>query len=130
MAAMAAIIFYLEQKGTLFESLVFNPYTVLVLSKKSYSMINPTVLVLLFLNFLSPSPTTDPPADLEINAVKKIKPVEDTLGRFSVNKIIPEEIRKITLIALSHYPELMNVEIDFQFQKKISAVARCAGSRP
>src|SRR5690606_35170064 len=82
-------------------------------------MINSTVLVLLFLNFLSPSPTTDPPSNSKPNSVLMIKAEEDSLGRFSVNKIIPEEIRKMTLIALSHYPELMNVEIDFQFQKKI-----------
>lgn len=82
-------------------------------------MINSPVLMLMFLNFFSPCPTTDLPVDSKTNAAIEIKAEEDTLGRFSVNKIIPEEIRKITLLALSHYPELMDVEIDFQFQKKI-----------
>jgi hypothetical protein len=91
----------------------------MVSSKKSYRMINSTLLILMFLNFLSPSPTIDLALESKKNAVIKIEAVEDTLGRFSVNKIIPEEIRAITLLALSHYPELMNVEIDFQFQKKI-----------
>lgn len=43
----------------------------------------------------------------------------DNLEEFSVNKTIPDEIREVTLWALSHYPELIDVDIDFQFQKKI-----------
>jgi hypothetical protein len=41
------------------------------------------------------------------------------LEQFAVNKDIPDEIREVTLLALSHYPELLGVKIDFQFQNKI-----------
>lgn len=41
------------------------------------------------------------------------------LEQFAVNKDIPDEIREVTLLALSHYPELLEVKIDFQFQNKI-----------
>jgi len=41
------------------------------------------------------------------------------LERFAINKDIPDEIREVALLALSHYPELMDVKIDFQFQSKI-----------
>lgn len=62
-----------------------------------------------------------PPTTQNMNTMESEGPLNslDDLERFSVNKIIPEEIREITLLALSHYPELMEVEIDFQFQKKI-----------
>jgi hypothetical protein len=39
--------------------------------------------------------------------------------QFASNKDIPDEIRDVTLLALSHYPELLDVKIDFQFQNKI-----------
>src|SRR5690606_30705985 len=42
-----------------------------------------------------------------------------SLEKFGVNKDIPDEIREVTLLALSHYPELLDVKIDFQFQNKI-----------
>lgn len=45
--------------------------------------------------------------------------IDIDLQQFGVNKQIPDEIRKVTLLALSHYPELMDVNIDFQFQNKI-----------
>ena len=45
--------------------------------------------------------------------------IDIDLERFGVNKEIPDEIREVTLLALSHYPELMDVNIDFQFQNKI-----------
>lgn len=38
----------------------------------------------------------------------------------SQNKIIPPEIKEITLAALSHFPELLGVNIDFHFKNKIS----------
>lgn len=44
----------------------------------------------------------------------------DGLEIYSANKDIPDEIREITLLALSHYPELLDIKIDFQFQNKIS----------
>lgn len=37
----------------------------------------------------------------------------------SQNKIIPPEIKEITLAALSHFPELLGVNIDFHFKNKI-----------
>jgi len=43
----------------------------------------------------------------------------DDLERFSTNKSIPLEIRDITLEALSHFPDLFQTEIDFQFKKNI-----------
>lgn len=45
--------------------------------------------------------------------------IEFDLERFGINKDIPDEIREVTLVALSHFPELMDVKIDFQFQNKI-----------
>jgi len=41
------------------------------------------------------------------------------LERFAQNKNIPDEIRKVTLVALSHYPELVDVEIDFELLDNI-----------
>lgn len=45
--------------------------------------------------------------------------IEVDLEQFGLNKEIPDEIREVTLFALSHYPELLDVNIDFQFQNKI-----------
>ena len=45
--------------------------------------------------------------------------IDIDLEQFGVNKDIPDEIREVTLLALSHYPELLDVKIDFQFQNKI-----------
>ncbi|WP_209331977.1 hypothetical protein [Lunatimonas salinarum] len=44
----------------------------------------------------------------------------DDLEAFAVNKEIPDEIRNITLEALSHFPELLGVKIDFQFKSNIN----------
>lgn len=44
----------------------------------------------------------------------------DDLERFAVNKKIPASLRDVTLEALSHYPELINTKIDFQFKSSIS----------
>jgi hypothetical protein len=41
------------------------------------------------------------------------------LEYFAQNKIIPDEIREVTLIALSHYPELEDVEIEFELLDNI-----------
>lgn len=86
----------------------------------SLIMTHLTLFILLLFNFLvQPSPAIDP----ELPATAKKKPLislkEDSLERFAINKDIPDEIRAVTLKALSYYPELMDVEIDFQFQKKI-----------
>lgn len=48
-----------------------------------------------------------------------VEVIEDNLEKYAFKKTIPEEIRDIALLALSHYPELLEVEIDFQFQNKI-----------
>ena len=40
--------------------------------------------------------------------------------KFATNKIIPSEIRAMTLEALSYFPDLINTKIDFQFKKNIS----------
>lgn len=45
--------------------------------------------------------------------------IDIDLEQFGFNKDIPDEIREVTLLALSHYPELLDVKIDFQFQNKI-----------
>lgn len=39
---------------------------------------------------------------------------------FAVNKDIPDEIRDITLEALSYFPDLIDVKIDFQFKPNIN----------
>lgn len=44
----------------------------------------------------------------------------NSLERFGMNKVIPSEIRSLTLEALSYFPDLMNTKIDFQFKNKIS----------
>lgn len=44
---------------------------------------------------------------------------ESDLERFSENKTIPDEIREVTLEALSYFPDLLQTEIDFQFKKAI-----------
>jgi len=41
------------------------------------------------------------------------------LDHFAVNKTIPDEIREVTLMALSHFPELLDVDIEFVLKKKI-----------
>jgi hypothetical protein len=41
------------------------------------------------------------------------------LEHFAVNKTIPDEIREVTLMALSHFPELLDVDIEFVLKKKI-----------
>jgi hypothetical protein len=43
----------------------------------------------------------------------------DKLEKFATNKIIPHEIRSLTLEALSYYPELMDTKIEFQFKNNI-----------
>jgi hypothetical protein len=44
----------------------------------------------------------------------------DELERYAVNKDIPEEIRAVTLEALSYFPDLMDVKIEFQFKETIN----------
>jgi len=48
-----------------------------------------------------------------------VEVIEENLEEFAFNKTIPEEIRDVALLALSHYPELLEVEIHFQLQNKI-----------
>ncbi|MEX2594809.1 MAG: hypothetical protein WD426_18725 [Anditalea sp.] len=83
-------------------------------------MIKLTLIILLLFNFLF---TSSPASDQNIDSIENIDPLinsnDDDLEKFAINKVIPEEIKNITLEALSYYPELMEVDIDFQFQKKI-----------
>lgn len=44
----------------------------------------------------------------------------DKLEKFATNKIIPKEIRALTLKALSYFPDLMDTKIDFQFKNNIA----------
>ena len=48
-----------------------------------------------------------------------LKP-NDKLEKFATNKIIPKEIRALTLEALSYFPDLVNTKIDFQFKNNIT----------
>src|SRR5690554_5308885 len=78
----------------------------------------------IFILFLTQSVSFSFPPGLQgIGQAEKIMPfvvvIEENLERFAFNKTIPEEIRDVALLALSHYPELLEVEIDFQFQNKI-----------
>ena len=41
------------------------------------------------------------------------------LEKFATNKVIPNEIRELTLEALSYFPDLINTKIDFQFKNNI-----------
>ncbi|WP_143959747.1 hypothetical protein [Litoribacter populi] len=43
----------------------------------------------------------------------------EDLEKLAENKVIPEEIREVTLRALSHYPELEDVEIHFELLDNI-----------
>lgn len=43
----------------------------------------------------------------------------DKLEKFATNKIIPNEIRSLTLEALSYFPDLMATNIEFQFKNNI-----------
>src|SRR5690606_28691423 len=98
---------------------IFTLYCLLAL--KFYSMIKFSFFITLFFCFFFPSSpshsqyqdfTDKPPVILQV--------APNSLDKFSLNKIIPEEIEEITLLALSYFPELLEVEIDFQFQKNIN----------
>ncbi|WP_240477952.1 hypothetical protein [Cyclobacterium amurskyense] len=41
------------------------------------------------------------------------------MEKFATNKVIPNEIRELTLEALSYFPDLINTKIDFQFKNNI-----------
>lgn len=44
----------------------------------------------------------------------------DELEMYAKNKEIPDEIRDVTLEALSYFPELLDIRIDFKFKDNIS----------
>lgn len=44
----------------------------------------------------------------------------DELEMYAENKEIPDEIRQVTLEALSYFPELLDTKIDFKFKDNIS----------
>lgn len=82
-------------------------------------MINfPLILLLVFNHFFSYQPLQE---SMNGSSSRKstAESIDENLEKYSVNKQIPDEIREVTLLALSYYPELMDVRIDFQFQKKI-----------
>src|SRR5690554_244259 len=80
-------------------------------------MINTLLVLILFLNpLLSMDRLQD---QLESIIPDDLPELVSNLEKFGINKDIPDEIREVTLLALSHYPELMDVNIDFQFQNKI-----------
>ena len=82
-------------------------------------MINISFILLLFLNPLFPIDRLKGELD---NLIPDDLPeviLDSNLDKFGINKDIPDEIREVALLALSHYPELVDVEIDFQFQNKI-----------
>lgn len=75
-------------------------------------------LILLQLIF-SPLPSNSQSLDFTQQSAEILEATRSSLERFSVHKIIPDEIEEVTLLALSHFPELLDVKIDFQFQNKI-----------
>lgn len=82
-------------------------------------MIDISFILLLFLNPLFPIDRLKGELD---NLIPDDLPeiiLDSNLDKFGINKDIPDEIREVALLALSHYPELVDVEIDFQFQNKI-----------
>jgi len=82
-------------------------------------MIDISFILLLFLNPLFPIDRLKGELD---NLIPDELPeiiLDSNLDKFGINKDIPDEIREVALLALSHYPELVDVEIDFQFQNKI-----------
>ncbi|HLW19829.1 MAG TPA: hypothetical protein VKX33_05880 [Cyclobacteriaceae bacterium] len=77
-------------------------------------------ILLFFTLFLNPLFSMDRLQDqMESIIPDDLPELVSNLERFGVNKDIPDEIREVTLLALSHYPELLDVKIDFQFQTKI-----------
>lgn len=46
--------------------------------------------------------------------------LSDEFEMYAENKEIPDEIRSVTLEALSYFPELLDTYIDFEFKKNIS----------
>lgn len=82
-------------------------------------MIDISFILLLFLNPLFPIDRLKGELDnLILDDLPEII-LDSNLDKFGINKDIPDEIREVALLALSHYPELVDVEIDFQFQNKI-----------
>jgi len=79
----------------------------------------PLILILVLKLFFPSFPTHSQASDLHENPAVFVEETINSLEKFALNKNIPEEIREITLLALSHFPELLEVDIDFQFQKNI-----------
>ncbi|HLU89879.1 MAG TPA: hypothetical protein VKZ51_08615 [Cyclobacteriaceae bacterium] len=83
-------------------------------------MIKFPLYFIFFLHLIfSPLPSNSQSLDFTQQSAKILEATRSSLERFSVNKIIPDEIEEVTLLALSHFPELLDVKIDFQFQNKI-----------
>jgi len=52
-----------------------------------------------------------------------VSPGEDTLNQFAVNKNIPGEFRKPILKALSYFPELKKIRVDFVIKNKYTPLS-------
>lgn len=80
-----------------------------------------SVFILIFsFNFLF----TQKSADLVIGSTFGLLPSahsekNDKLEMYAKNKTIPDPIREVTLEALSYFPDLLDIRIDFEFKKKI-----------
>ncbi|MBI0401070.1 hypothetical protein FY028_020240 [Cyclobacterium marinum] len=77
--------------------------------------------IIISLNLMSIYNSSDRYDKKEMLIVNEVS--QDSNGKFekfATNKIIPSEIRAMTLEALSYFPDLINTKIDFQFKKNIS----------
>ena len=77
--------------------------------------------IIISLNLMSIYNSSDRYDKKEMLTVNEVS--QDSNGKFekfATNKIIPSEIRAMTLEALSYFPDLINTKIDFQFKKNIS----------
>jgi hypothetical protein len=83
-------------------------------------MFKSVFIIILSINFLLTHKTADPikSPGLEHSPLAK-GDANDKLEIYAKNKSIPESIRKVTLEALSFFPDLLETEIDFEFKKKI-----------
>ncbi|WP_114747813.1 hypothetical protein [Pleomorphovibrio marinus] len=83
-------------------------------------MFKSVFIIILSFNFLF----THKSADFVMGSTFGLLPMahtdkNDKLEMYANNKSIPDPIREVTLEALSHFPDLMDTRIDFEFKKKI-----------
>lgn len=89
-------------------------YYIMILSALTYILLPISIVLNVLLHENCSHSTPDNFSQVSSHMIKEID-----LEKFAVNKTIPDEIREVTLIALSHYPELMDVEIDFDLKRQI-----------